>query len=52
VTTNPQLHFNATCTVEPRLDAGTLMAVVTKNGVTTNVTIQFTACGQYTVTRS
>jgi hypothetical protein len=52
VTTNPQLHFNATCTVEPRLDAGTLMAVVTKNGVTANVTIQFTACGQYTVTKS
>ncbi|HET7295699.1 MAG TPA: hypothetical protein VFI66_01060 [Gemmatimonadales bacterium] len=52
VTTNPQLHFNATCTVEPRLDAGTLAAVVMKNGVTTNVTIQFTACGQYTVTRS
>jgi len=52
VTTNPQLHFNADCTVEPRLDAGTLAAVVMKNGVTTNVTIQFTACGQYTVTRS
>ena len=52
VTTNPQLHFNADCTVEPRLDAGTLAAVVTKNGVTTNVAIQFTACGQYTVTRS
>lgn len=52
VTTNPQLHFNATCTVEPRLDSGTLTAVVTKSSVVTNVTIQFTACGQYTVTRS
>lgn len=52
VTTSPQLHFNATCTVEPRLDSGTLMAVVTKNSIATNVTIQFTACGQYTVTRS
>ncbi len=52
VTTNPQLHHNADCTVEPRFDSGTLAAVVTKNGATTNVTIQFTACGQYTVTRS
>lgn len=52
VTTNPQLHFNAACTVEPRLDAGTLMAVVMKNGVSTTVTIQFGPCGQYTVTRS
>jgi hypothetical protein len=52
VTTNPQLHYNATCTVTPRFDAGTLAAVVTRNNVTTNVTIQFTACGQYTVTRS
>jgi len=32
--------------------SGTLAAVVTKVGVTTNVTVQFTACGQYTVTRS
>jgi hypothetical protein len=52
VTTNPALHFNASCTVEPRFDSGTLTAVVTKNGTTTNVTVQFTACGQYTVTRS
>jgi hypothetical protein len=52
VTTNPQLHYNAACTVTPRFDAGTLSAVVTKNNVTTNVTIHFTACGQYTVTRS
>jgi len=56
VTTNPTLHFNATCTVAPRLDAGTVMAVVTRQGAsgstTINITIQFTACGQYTVTRS
>ena len=52
VTTNPQLHFNPSCTVAPRFDAGTLTAVVTKGDVTTNVTVQFTACGQYTVTRS
>ena len=52
VTTNPQLHYNASCTVEPRFDSGTLAAVVKKNSATTNVTVQFTACGQYTVTRS
>jgi len=52
VTTNPALHFNASCTVEPRFDSGTLMATVSRNGVTSNVTVQFTACGQYTVTRS
>ena len=52
VTTNPQLHYNASCTVEPRFDSGTLAAVVTKNTTSTNVTIQFTACGQYTVTRT
>lgn len=52
VTTNPQLHYNAGCTVEPRFDSGTLAAVVTKGSTSTNVTIQFTACGQYTVTRT
>ena len=52
VSTSPPLHHNASCTVEPRFDAGTLTASVTKNGTTSNVTIQFTACGQYTVTRS
>jgi len=50
--TNPPLHYNATCTVGPRFDAGTVTAQVTKNGVTTTVTVTFTACGQYTVTRS
>ena len=51
-TTSQPLHFNASCTVEPRFDSGTLMVAVTKNDATTNVTIQFTQCGQYTVTRS
>lgn len=50
--TGPALHFNASCTVEPRFDSGTLTAVVTKGTASTTVTIQFTACGQYTVTRS
>ena len=52
VSTSPPLHHNAGCTVQPRFDAGTLTASVTKNGTTSHVTIQFTACGQYTVTRS
>jgi hypothetical protein len=52
VNTNPPLHYNATCTVGPRFDTGTVTAQVTKNGVTTTVTVTFTACGQYTVTRS
>jgi hypothetical protein len=52
VTTNPALHFNATCTVAPRFDTGTLTAVVTKGGQTQTVRVQFTACGQVTVTRS
>lgn len=52
VTTNPALHYNASCSVVPRFDAGTVTAVVTRNGATSTVTIQFTACGAYTVTRS
>jgi len=52
INTNPPLHYNATCTVGPRFDAGTVTAQVTKNGVTTTVTVTFTACGQYSVTRS
>jgi hypothetical protein len=46
------LHYNVTCTVRPWFDSGTFKAVVTRNSLTTNVMIQFTACGQYTVTRS
>lgn len=52
VSTNPALHYDASCTVGPKFDAGTLTAVVTRNGNTTTVTITFTACGQFTVTRS
>jgi len=52
VTTNPPLHYNAACTTAPRFDAGTLTAAITRNGQTMHVVIQFTACGQYTVTRS
>lgn len=52
VSTNPALHYNAGCTVVPRFDSGTATAVVTRNGATSTVTVQFTACGTYTVTRS
>jgi len=52
VTTNPPLHYNADCTVAPKFDAGTITAVVTRSSGTTTITVQFTACGQYTVTRS
>ena len=52
VTTSDPLHYNTSCSVEPRFDSGTLTAVVTKGGVSTTVTITFTACGQYSVTRS
>jgi hypothetical protein len=52
VSTPIDLHYNATCTDRPRFDQGTLTAAVTRQGTTTNVMIQFTACGQYTVTRS
>jgi hypothetical protein len=52
VSTSPVLHYNAACTVRPKFDAGTFKAVVVRHGMTSTVTVQFTACGQYTVTRS
>ncbi|HEY6158060.1 MAG TPA: hypothetical protein VIV88_11440 [Gemmatimonadales bacterium] len=52
VTTSAPLHYNASCSTEPRFDSGTLTAVVTKGTASTTVTITFTACGQYSVTRS
>jgi hypothetical protein len=52
VTTNPPLHYNASCTTAPRFDVGTITAVVTQGTHTMTVSIQFTACGKYTVTRS
>jgi hypothetical protein len=50
--TSSGLHYDASCTVAPKFDAGTLTAVVTRGGQVTNVVIQHTACGQYTVSRS
>jgi hypothetical protein len=52
VTTNPGLHYNATCIEAPRFDGGTLTMVVTRGGNTTTVTVAYTACGEYEVTRS
>jgi hypothetical protein len=52
VTTNPPLHYNASCTNAPRFDAGKITAVVTRGSQSMTVTIEFTACGVYTVTRS
>src|SRR6266446_2522855 len=52
VTTNPPLHYNASCTAAPRFDAGKITAVVVRNSQTMSVTIEFTGCGVYTVTRS
>ena len=52
VTTPTPLHFEATCEDRPKFDSGTLVAVVTRNGTTATVTITFTGCGQFTVTRN
>jgi hypothetical protein len=52
LTTNPPLHYNASCTTAPRFDAGTITVVVTQGTHPITVSIQFTACGKYTVTRS
>ncbi len=50
--TSSGLHYDSSCTVVPKFDAGTVTAVVTRGGQVTNVVIEHTACGQYTVTRS
>ncbi len=52
VTTPAPLHFNATCEDRPKFDAGTLIVVATRAGATTTMTIAFTGCGQYTITKS
>jgi hypothetical protein len=52
VTTDTPFRYDATCTDRPRFSAGKLVAVVTKHGATATITIEFTACGQYTVTKS
>lgn len=50
--TTSGLHFNAACTVAPRFDAGTETLVTVRNGVTTTVVVEHTACGEYSVTRT
>ena len=52
VSTDVPLHYNAECTVAPKFDAGKLVIVMTRGDRTATVTIEYTACGQYTVTRS
>jgi hypothetical protein len=47
-----QLHYNSECTVAPRFDSGVLVILVIRGERTSTVTIEYTACGQYTVTRS
>jgi hypothetical protein len=51
-TTVTPLQYDPTCTVAPRFTAGELTLAVSRNGEVTNVDIVFTACGQYTVTRT
>lgn len=51
-TTVTPLAYDPACTVAPRFTAGELNLVVTRSGEITNVDILFTACGQYTVTRT
>ncbi len=52
VTTATPLVYDPTCTVAPRFTAGEVDLVVTRNGEVVNVSVVFTACGQYTVTRT
>jgi hypothetical protein len=52
VSTVAPLVYDPTCTVAPRFTSGELALVVTRNTEVTNVSIVFTACGQYTVTRT
>ncbi len=50
--TTSGLHFDPTCAVAPRFDAGTVTLVIMRGGVTTTVAVEHTACGQYVVTRT
>ena len=52
VTTPTTLHRDAGCTERPQFDAGKVVAVVMRHGETATITIEFTACGQFTVTKS
>jgi hypothetical protein len=51
VSTDPPLHYDASCTDRPKFDTGTLVVVATKAGASSTVTVEFMGCGQYTVTR-
>jgi hypothetical protein len=50
--TTTALHYDPSCTVAPRFTAGELFLTVTRHSHIVNVTIDFTGCGQYTVTRT
>jgi hypothetical protein len=52
VTNLAPLHYDPACEFRPRFDAGGVQVVATRGDQTSTVTIEFTACGQYTVTRS
>ena len=52
ISTPTPLHFNAACDDRPKFDSGTLVAVVTRNGTTSTITITFTACGEFTLTKT
>ncbi len=52
ISTNPALHYDASCAEAPRFDSGTLILVVTRGGNRSTVTIKYTACGVFEVGRS
>jgi hypothetical protein len=52
VTTTAPLVYDPTCEVPPRITSGSLHLMVTRDQSVTDVDITFTACGQYTVTRT
>lgn len=52
VTTLAALHYDPACEFRPRFDDGAVQIVATRGDQTSTVTIEFTACGQYTVTRT
>lgn len=51
VTTLTPLHFDPACDARPRFDAGAVQVVATRGDQTSTITIEFTGCGEYTVTR-
>jgi len=51
-TTTAPLIYDPTCDVPPRITSGSLHLMVTRDQGVTDVDITFTACGQYTVTRT